>query len=1267
MYDVCVKNNWRRMDRVHGNRIESSGRPGVIGDKKMSTAENGAQQGMPSNIRQWSIQRKSGSHASRAASGFSPLRFVRMLLAAAGLGSVKARTAITFILFVLIWLLLSIPDAFAASSGTRVSGFTYFSSNGLLRTETVEPGDVDFELTTTYVYDGYGNKLSATTAGADIVSRTTSTAYDSRGRFATSVTNALGHSESWTHDGRFGVPLTQTGPNNLTTTWQYDSFGRKTLEIRADGNRTSFAYEYCAGVAGGSAVCPSLGAYVMTATPQNSGGAQNGPRVKTFHDTHGRVIRTESEGYLGAAILAETVYDSAGRVERESRPFFAGGVKQWTTYQYDDLGRVVGVTLPDSSSASFAFNGLTTSTTNDKNQTETTVKNARGETAAVIDANGKTVTYTYGPFGVRMSITDMAGNIISNTFDKAGRKIASRDPDLGFWTYDYNVLGELVGQTDAKSQTSTITYDKLGRPLTRVDNDGTSTWVYDTAAKGVGKLATSAHSNGYLRTQSYDGLGRPSSTATRIDAGGATETSTTTYDANGRVLRLTYPSGFAVEHSYSALGYMHQLREVGGGTLWTADVMDAELRLTQGTLGNGVTVWRTFDAARGFVTDIEAGTGNAVADFAYTFDTLGNLTYRADFNESLVENFTYDNLNRLTSYQIAGQTAKTVAYDDMGNITAKSDVGTYTYAASGAGAVRPHAVQSIAGTLNTTYNYDANGNMTSGSGRTLAWTAFNKVKTITQGAVNMTYAYGPDRERIKQTGPGGTTYYYSAGLYEKHVGASVTQWNDYLYAGGEMVGVHFSRSDATEMTRYFVKDHLGSIAVITDETGAVAERLSYDAWGKRRYPNGADDPTGVLTAQTTRGFTGHEMIDDVDLVNMNGRIYEPQIGRFLSPDPFIQDATNTQNLNRYTYVNNNPLSYTDPSGYFFKKLFRAIGKFVKKFWKPLLAIAAAFTLQFYALPALAGAGTGIGAFGSLVATQPLTAAVISGVSAGVGNVILTGKPKAFLTGFGQGVATFGVGSAFQGAKGAGAVIGKAVFHGVVGGGFAEARGGRFGSGFLAAGFSSAAGNVDFGSVSANLVKSAVVGGSGSVLGGGKFANGAVTGAFVYVLNDLSHKHHARRVARVLGKISVLRPDSTEAEFRAVANDLPSFARTIFAAGNAAVGRGAAGNLSYGAAYDRITDSYTQFVEGAIGVGFQAGVSVEVGFINGSLQNDFFGQSVTFDVDYGRSISKGGLGIGGGLIVINPRPWNFIWGAYIAPIGYSTAGLAVTFTGTMGAP
>ena len=176
---------------------------------------------------------------------------------------------------------------------------------------------------------------------------------------------------------------------------------------------------------------------------------------------------------------------------------------------------------------------------------------------------------------------------------------------------------------------------------------------------------------------------------------------------------------------------------------------------------------------------------------------------------------------------------------------------------------------------------------------------------------------------------------------ELFTAAGTAQWRDYLTVSGSMIGVRFS--GATVQTRYFHKDHLGSIAVITDENGAVLERLSYDAWGKRRFPTGVDDPSGsfATSSQTSRGFTGEEMLGDVGLVHLNGRVYDPYVGRMMSADPLVPDPTDGQAWNRYSYVINNPLTFTDPSGYCFlglcglfnpiSKFFNRIGNGIQKF------------------------------------------------------------------------------------------------------------------------------------------------------------------------------------------------------------------------------------------------------------------------------------------------------------------------------------------------
>ena len=327
------------------------------------------------------------------------------------------------------------------------------------------------------------------------------------------------------------------------------------------------------------------------------------------------------------------------------------------------------------------------------------------------------------------------------------------------------------------------------------------------------------------------------------------------------------------------------------------------------------------------------GESSAVQDLGFRFDSLGNLTRREDLNQEVYESFSYDRLNRLTGGIVydadddSERETKTYRYDAVGNIVNKSDVGAADYVygsgnAAGAGDAGPHAVVSAGG---NTYAYDDNGNMISGDGRTLTWTSFNKPKTVVNGSTSTRFDYGPERARIRQVRVQGavtTTIKYVGTLFEQigKTGAA-TEYVHYVFAGERRVAVYSKDNAPTpaRVLRYLHQDHLGSVDTITDESGAVVERLSYDAWGKRRVGSGEDawkdSAVAIAGASTPRGFTDHEHLDDFELVHMNGRVYEPLLGRFLSPDPLVQYPESTQGFNRYTYVSNNPLSLVDPTGY----------------------------------------------------------------------------------------------------------------------------------------------------------------------------------------------------------------------------------------------------------------------------------------------------------------------------------------------------------------
>ena len=438
-----------------------------------------------------------------------------------------------------------------------------------------------------------------------------------------------------------------------------------------------------------------------------------------------------------------------------------------------------------------------------------------------------------------------------------------------------------------------------------------------------------------------------------------------------------------------------------------ADVNDRG-QLTKETYGNNVVSTYVYDTNTNWLRQIKAGMGTAttVQDLSYTYDKLGSLQSRQDTNQGLAETFAYDNLNRLTSVStqgggVSGIVHTSIIYDEIGNIKIKDGVGTYTYNASGANSVRPHAVTSILrddGTL--TYTYDANGSMLTGAGRTVAYTGFNMPVTITDSGTTLSFVYDDTHQRVKQIAPSGTVYYVHpdnvGGLfYEKEVKTGgVTEHKHYITASSGTVAIYTTRSTSVTTLRYLHKDHLGSTNAISDETGAVVERLAYDAWGKRQFPNGTTDPGNTLVGiNTDRGFTGHEHLEEVGLVHMNGRVYDPRIGRFMSADPMIQAPYNLQSYNRYSYAFNSPLNGVDPSGYgllgdaldFVGDVFGAVGDGIgaigdgiggildSEIGRMGIAIGVGYmTGNWYLTHDLWGGAIGAGAFGGFSSTMVAT-------------------------------------------------------------------------------------------------------------------------------------------------------------------------------------------------------------------------------------------------------------------------------------------------------
>ncbi|MBK9990944.1 MAG: hypothetical protein IPP19_09480 [Verrucomicrobia bacterium] len=542
------------------------------------------------------------------------------------------------------------------------------------------------------------------------------------------------------------------------------------------------------------------------------------------------------------------------------------------------------------------------------------------------------------------------------------------------------------------------------------------------------------------------------------------------------------------------------------------------------TLGNGATLDRHYSEITGRLDSITSGRGYSadVQSIIYTYDSLGNATRRIDSTTGRDESFQYDGLNRLTSSSASGGSTPSstisVTYDALGNIKTKTNAGTYAYGENGYG---PHAVTTVSGgPLGTrSFTYDANGNLAWDGQRSITWTSYNQVKSITKSGRKTEFWFGAGHERVVQQDAGGAKTTYVGSLLEVVQTGTLTEKKHYIYTPAGRVAVRTARSDSTFQTRFLHQDALGSVTTVTDEYGRVEQRFAFDAWGARTQTANTRTTSG---GAVTRGFTDHEHLDDFGVIHMNGRVYDPLLGRFLSADPYIQAPGDSQSYNRYSYCINNPVNLTDPSGYnFMDKVCDAI---------PMIIVVVVAVVVTYAT---AGAGAGAcGSFWATAAGTPGIGACMAGGFAGAfTGSLLNGQSvgaafRSGLIGAASAAITYGIGQCFDGIKTGDFQYGKAangaaraLSHGMSQGMLTEMQGGQFRHGFYAGFFSSAAGplvgKITLGNASltycGQLATAAVIGGAVSAIGGGKFENGAISGAFVYMFNQAMEEYEIEKL------------------------------------------------------------------------------------------------------------------------------------------------------------
>ncbi len=1030
---------------------------------------------------------------------------------------------------------------------SRTSSFIYDATTGMLKEELIEPNGNNAEkLRTVHLYDGYGNKTLKRTCSSDVsscatstvvsdghahhINRWSTTVYDSQGRYAIKKLNAFSQVVSEVLARNIlGQPTKVRSLSGDIAETVYDAFGGQVFTRSKTGAWSQTTKGLCSGTSN----CPVTGVYYTKSE------AAGGSLGYAYFDALGREIQKAGRSFDGRYSVTSTEYNLRGQAIKATEPVLQtyAYVFPNTTYktvsEYDILGRPWKVTNPDGGITSMSFNGFSTETVNPKYQRKTEVKDASGKTISATDNLGGVLTYDYDATGNLLQLK-LNGVVQSTmTYDKLGRKRTMWDADKGgasgkLWTYHYNALGEIVHQIDAKGQKITTWNDRLGRPHLREDYNSSGTrvsqhrWYYDNAV-GLGYskgLLTREHdlTSGYKVEPDYDHLGRVIHSESWID--GKYFIASTTYDQFGRVFQSfdAASSQFAnagTRNVYNQYGFLEKVRDarngVNGQVYKTILAMDARGNVTHERSGNGVETFRSYFPKTGRLSDIESYKGNTkLQDLTYHWDFLGNLQWREQYiaatNQTLRETFAYDGLNRLMKSVHPNETMD-LTYDASGNIKSKTGVGSYSYGQTRCGIkAGPHAV-TYTSSGGRTYCYDYNGNMTSDTtGRAMQYSIFDKLTKVTKGTTRSEFAYAPSRSRYMRVDVKGsittTTYYVGNVEVIKRSNESFTTYRRSL--GGLVID---EKTNGQKNTSYIHTDHLGSTDVISNATGIAEQTFSFNAFGDRRNRNdwktlNQDTWSIALSpadsnAKTSRGFTGHEQMDETGLIHMNGRVYEPTLGRFIQADPHIQAPSNSQSLNRYAYVVNNPLSYSDPTGYFFKNLFRGrAGKLAAAQFMISGGdfIQAAITKQEFTNPIL----NSIGGIAACTWGGPWGCAMHAHVSSWAFGNSYGASLRAGAIAYASSVAFSAIGASNLSGPA------KVIAHGMVGGITSVLQGGKFGHGFVSAGLSKAitpyvntlvGGNDYYG-----VAVTAIVGGTISRATGGKFANGAITAAMGYVFN-----------------------------------------------------------------------------------------------------------------------------------------------------------------------
>jgi len=749
------------------------------------------------------------------------------------------------------------------------------TGNLLTTTETGLLGDsTPYTHTTTYTYDSNGRIASIDGPRTDVQDVTTY-AYDSTTGLLTSVIQPIIGSTTYSNFDSLGNPQTVTDPNGNSTTYSYDTSGRVST-VKAPGDTAATQYFYVAGGSCGSS-CSGANKIDHITLPE-------GNTIWYTYDTMGNLITIKDS-------LNNTInytYNSEGNRLNEQIKDSGGSLQKTLSYQYDALNRLTKVINPDSAYSQYTYDsrGNRISLQTPNTQLTTYTYDALSRLISIIQPGTVTTQYGYSTNNNLTSVTDANNNATTYKYDDKGRVYQVISPDTGTTTYSYDPTGNLISKTDAKGVTISYHYDALNR-LTTIDFpiDVDIVYSYDTCVNGKGRLCSMTDASG-TTVYEYTPKGQVKKETKTIDSN--QYVTQYTYDQNGNLKTMTYPSGKVITYNYTNDRAVSVLN--GAANLATNISYKPFGGMSSITYGNGLVGNIGYDNQYR-TSSITVGT---VMNLGYSgYDNNGNITaITNNLDTSKSKSFIYDNLDRLATANSTGIWGTLGwTYDGVGNrLTENSN--SYTYTAN---------TNKLSSANGLSYGFDNDGNTTAEGARTYTYNQNQRlIRVVDAGVTKGEYTYNGNGQRVKKVVSGVTTmFHYSLNgqlIAESNSSGTITA--EYVYLNGQPL----AKIEGVN-TYYYHNDHLATPQKMTDSSGVVVWQGEFKPFGE------SVSITGSVTNNLR--FTGQYFDQEAGLHYNYFRDYNPLIGRYIESDPIGIDKGKNH---LYVYVGNNPLTATDAFG-----------------------------------------------------------------------------------------------------------------------------------------------------------------------------------------------------------------------------------------------------------------------------------------------------------------------------------------------------------------